>query len=147
MNFGKFDIFCIKYTLICHRRCFINLPDLLQISPVIDQKLCYQGIIAVFTNPYELNRVTMLYKNRIFRFNVGHYRKDPLKSKESQTGVLLEDNMAARHRISDRNVLVIGTWNFDIVWNLSIVIWDLNGASGNSNRFYLNQLELTLIFR
>ena len=52
--------------------------------------------------------------------------------------------MTARHRISDRNVLVIGTWNFDIVWNLSIVIWDFSVVSGKSNRFYLNQLELTL---
>jgi hypothetical protein len=52
--------------------------------------------------------------------------------------------MTARHRISDRNVLVIGIWNFDIVCNLSIVIWDFSGVCGKANLFYLNQLELTL---
>ena len=54
------------------------------------------------------------------------------------------DSMIARHPISDRNVLVIGSWNFDIVWNLSIVIWDFSAVSGKANRFYLNQLALTL---
>ena len=54
--------------------------------------------------------------------------------------------MTARHPISDRNVLVIGSWDFDIVWNLSIVIWDFSAVSGKANRFYLNQLELTLTF-
>ena len=54
--------------------------------------------------------------------------------------------MTARHPIGDRNVLVIGILNFDIVWNLSIVIWDFSGVSGKANRFYLNQLELTLTF-
>ena len=49
--------------------------------------------------------------------------------------------MTARHRISDRNVLVIGIWDFDIVWNLSIVIWDFSAVFGKANRFYLNQLE------
>jgi len=39
--------------------------------------------------------------------------------------------MTAKHRISDRTVLVIGTWNFDIVWNLSIVIWDFSTVSGH----------------
>ena len=52
--------------------------------------------------------------------------------------------MTARHQISDRNVLVIGIWNFDIVWDLSIVLWDFRVVSGKANRFYLNQLELTL---
>ncbi len=49
--------------------------------------------------------------------------------------------MIARHRISDWNVLVIGIWDFDIVWNLSIVIWDFSAVFGKANRFYLNQLE------
>ena len=49
--------------------------------------------------------------------------------------------MTARHRISDRNVLVIGIWDFDIVWNLSIVIWDFSAVFEKANRFYLNQLE------
>jgi hypothetical protein len=49
--------------------------------------------------------------------------------------------MTARHRISDRNVLVIGIWDFDIVWNLSIVIWDFSSVFGKANRFYLNKLE------
>jgi hypothetical protein len=49
--------------------------------------------------------------------------------------------MTARHRISDRNVLGIGIWDFDIVWNLSIVIWDFSAVFGKANRFYLNRLE------
>jgi len=40
----------------------------------------------------------------------------------------------------------VGICNFDIVCNLSIVIWDFSGVSGKANRFYLNQLELTLTF-
>jgi hypothetical protein len=52
--------------------------------------------------------------------------------------------MSARRPISDRKVLVIGIWNFDIVWNLSLVIWDFSGVSGKVNLVYLNQLELTL---
>ena len=54
--------------------------------------------------------------------------------------------MTAIHPISDRNVLVIGIFNFDIVCNLSIVIWDFSTVSGKANRSYLNQLELTLTF-
>ena len=49
--------------------------------------------------------------------------------------------MTARYRISDRNVLVIGIWNFDIVWNLCIVIWDFCAVFDKAYRFYLNQLE------
>ena len=49
--------------------------------------------------------------------------------------------MTARHRIGDRNVLVIEIWDFDIIWNLSIVIWDLSAVFGKANRFYLNYLE------
>jgi hypothetical protein len=52
--------------------------------------------------------------------------------------------MTARHPISDLNVLVIGTWNFDIVWNLSIVIWDFMFFFREANYFNLNQLESTL---
>jgi len=45
--------------------------------------------------------------------------------------------------------LVIGIWpatssvesDFDIVWNLSIVIWDFSAVFGKANHFYLNQLE------
>jgi hypothetical protein len=40
--------------------------------------------------------------------------------------------------------LVIGICDFDIVCNLSIVIWDFGAVTGKANRFYLNQLELTL---
>ena len=43
-------------------------------------------------------------------------------------------------------VLVIEISNFDIVWNLSIVIWDFSSVSEKLNRFYLNQLEITLTF-
>jgi len=39
-----------------------------------------------------------------------------------------------------------GYWNFDIIWNLSIVIWDLSAVSGKSNRFYLNHLGMALTF-
>jgi len=35
----------------------------------------------------------------------------------------------------------VGIWDFDIVWNLSIVIWDFSTVFGKANRFYLNQLE------
>ena len=35
----------------------------------------------------------------------------------------------------------VGIWDFDIVWNLSIVIWDFSAVFGKANRFYLNQLE------
>jgi len=34
--------------------------------------------------------------------------------------------------------LVIGICNFDIVCNLSIVIWDFIAVSMKANRFYLN---------
>ena len=44
------------------------------------------------------------------------------------------------------NVLIIGICNFDIVCNLSIVIWDFSEVSSKTNRFYPNQLELTLTF-
>jgi hypothetical protein len=40
----------------------------------------------------------------------------------------------------------VGICNFDIVCNLSIVIWDFSAVSGKTNSFYLNQLELTLTF-
>ena len=63
-----------------------------------------------------------------------------------QDRIILKDKMTARHRISGRNVLVIGTWNFDIVWNLSIVIWNFSPVSGKSNRLYLNQFVVTLTF-
>ena len=52
--------------------------------------------------------------------------------------------MTAMHRISGRNVLIIEIWNFDIVWNLSIVIWDFSALSGKANRFQVNQSKLTL---
>jgi hypothetical protein len=56
------------------------------------------------------------------------------------------DRITARHSKSDWNILVIGICNFDIVCNLSIVIWDFSTVSGKANRFYLNQLELALTF-
>jgi hypothetical protein len=42
--------------------------------------------------------------------------------------------MTAKHPISGRNVLVIEIWEFDIVWNLRIVIWNFS-AIFNDNRF------------
>jgi hypothetical protein len=39
---------------------------------------------------------------------------------------------------------LVGICNFDIVCHLSIVIWDFSALSLKANRFYLNQLELTL---
>ncbi len=48
--------------------------------------------------------------------------------------------------ISDGNVLIIGICNFDIVCNLSIVIWDFSEVSSKTNRFSPNQSELTLTF-
>ncbi len=42
--------------------------------------------------------------------------------------------------------MVIEICSFDIACNLSIVIWDFSVVSGKANRFYLNQLELTLTF-
>jgi len=76
--------------------------------------------------------------------------------------------MIARYPVSNRNVLVtcreplglelgaerlgaerplgrtIGICNFDIVCHLIIGIWDFSALSSKANRFYLNQLELTL---
>ena len=52
--------------------------------------------------------------------------------------------MIARYPVSDRNVLVIGICNFDIVCHLIIGIWDFSVLSLKANRLYLNQLELTL---
>ncbi len=52
--------------------------------------------------------------------------------------------MIARYPVSDRNVLVIGICNFNIVCHLIIGIWDFNALFLKANRFYLNQLELTL---
>jgi hypothetical protein len=40
--------------------------------------------------------------------------------------------------------LIIGIYNFDIIYNLIIAIWDFSALSGKVNRFYLNQLEMTL---
>ncbi len=48
--------------------------------------------------------------------------------------------------INDCNVLIIGICYFDIVCYLSIVIWDFSAVSEMANRFYLNQIELTLTF-
>ena len=51
-----------------------------------------------------------------------------------------------RHPTSDGNVLTVGICNFDIVCNLSIVIWNFSAVSGKANRFYPNWLALTLTF-
>jgi hypothetical protein len=40
----------------------------------------------------------------------------------------------------------VGICNFNIVCNLSIVIWDFSAVSGKANRYYLNQFKLTLTF-
>jgi len=37
--------------------------------------------------------------------------------------------------------LVIGIWGFDIVWNLSIVIWDFSAVFRKARHFYMNQLK------
>ena len=43
-----------------------------------------------------------------------------------------------------RYVSEIGFLDLDIIWNLGIEIWDFSTVSGKENRFFLNQLELTL---
>ena len=50
--------------------------------------------------------------------------------------------MTVRHRISHRNVLVIGTWSLDIVWNLSLVIWNFSAVTRKLNRLYLGNANL-----
>ncbi len=40
--------------------------------------------------------------------------------------------------IKRSNVLVIGIWDFDIVWNLSIVIWDFSGVFAVNKKNLLN---------
>ena len=47
--------------------------------------------------------------------------------------------MTPKHRIYDRNVLVIGIWNLDIVWDLNIAIWNFSGVSKKAHLFYPNQ--------
>ena len=42
--------------------------------------------------------------------------------------------------------MVIGIYDFDIICNLSIVIWDFGAVFWKASRFYLNQLELTSTF-
>jgi len=58
----------------------------------------------------------------------------------------LTDAKTAIYQIKYWTILVIGICHFDIVCNLSIVIWDFYAVSGKINRFYLDQLELTLTF-
>lgn len=43
-----------------------------------------------------------------------------------------------------RYVSEVGFLDLDIFWNLGIEIWDFSTVSGKENRFFLNQLELTL---
>jgi hypothetical protein len=50
----------------------------------------------------------------------------------------------AKTPTSDCNVLIIGICNLDIVWCLSIVIWNFSDVTGKASRFYPNQLKLTL---
>ena len=42
--------------------------------------------------------------------------------------------------------MAIGICNYDILYNLSIVIWDFSVVTGKANLFYMNHLELTLTF-
>ena len=42
------------------------------------------------------------------------------------------------------SVLVIGDWNFEIIWNLGIVIWYFTGISSNTNRFNLIYINLSV---
>ena len=42
--------------------------------------------------------------------------------------------------------MVFGFCDFDIVCNLTIVIWGFSPLTGKANRCYLNQLGLTLTF-
>ena len=52
--------------------------------------------------------------------------------------------MIARHPITDRHVLVIGDWNLEIIWNLTIVIWNFSTIPSKVNCLYLNQLVLIM---
>ncbi len=52
--------------------------------------------------------------------------------------------ITAIHPISDWYGFVIRICNFDIVYDLSIVIWDFRVVYGKLNRFYLNYMELAL---
>ncbi len=52
----------------------------------------------------------------------------------------------AKTPMRECNVLIIGICNFDIICNLSIVIWDFSEVCSKTNRFDPNQLELTLTF-
>jgi len=46
--------------------------------------------------------------------------------------------------VSDRNVLVIGISNLDIIWKLEFEIWDFRLLFRETNHLYLSQLEPTL---
>ena len=48
--------------------------------------------------------------------------------------------------MTDRKVFFIRIWNFDIVWNLGIVIWKFNTVNSEANYLYLNQVGKTRIF-
>ena len=53
-------------------------------------------------------------------------------------------SLVRRRRIDIVLRLSSGWWACRTICNLSIVIWDFSDVSGKTNRFYLNQLELTL---
>ena len=53
--------------------------------------------------------------------------------------------MTARHWIGDRNALIIGAWNFDIIWSLVFAIWVFRAISIKAICFYLNLLDLTMM--
>ncbi len=86
------------------------------------------------------NKVIGLWKS--WKFQAPKYKSQT--NINDRNSKFKTDRMMSRYPISDWNVLAIGICNFDIVCNLIIVIWDFNAVSGKANRFYLNQLELTL---
>ena len=45
---------------------------------------------------------------------------------------------------NDRIVLVIGICNFEIVFNLSIVIWDFSAVSGKANQALSESVRVNL---
>ena len=52
--------------------------------------------------------------------------------------------VAMEHQYCDRNVLVIGISDLDIIWNLGIGIWDFRSVFTEANYFHLSRLESTL---
>jgi len=52
--------------------------------------------------------------------------------------------MVAVHQLSDRNVLVIGISDLDIIWDFGFGIWNFRFVFKESNDLYLGRLESIL---